>query len=1260
MQQGMRNKMAMMGGNMGPMGMTGGPPGGPGGGPMGYGSGMGPNSSSSVAQWVHQQNQNLQEQGLNMNEGDPRMIMGPNPNFSQMMMDERGIFDPEFAGGQMNNNLMQSKVPNESLTPEQLQRREEHLASLRKIQQMLFPERSQQGFPPGGPGGPGQGPGPGMMSDMGMYQQSMMSQKRAMMGSQQNMIPSPHGMVDSQQEMMSREHFMMSQGMSQYGPGPGPQNMQNMTPAQREWFRLQQEHYAQKQMQQRSMGPNGSQRGSGMDPSRGMQGPPPPYYIAQQQRHGSVGMGSPTSPSMNGPMGSPAMAGDPSDPLMFQGHQRKGSFSGIDPLGPMGPGMGPGGLDPMMQQGSPMNPNMMGTMGTIPPHGLKTSQVSLQRAGNPEQFVPDLPPSTGGTMSNNSTNKPPPSYAQSQSTKRKRDKIDDMEELCKNLQPTPSPQHISYLNQFDGQELTITKQYNSAYRDTTNSSESQSNHFTQANQVVNSPLHGPASNKGPMSNSSQTSSGPLGSPGPVSGSQGSGQGPGPSPMPGANMRLSHYDPQQQQQTQPQNSSISNSPTTPTGKSSLSNITSASLANLAKGVENLSNQMQQHMMQGGPFHSIQMQSQQQQSSGGASVNPHPQTVPHTSSSNASQSNNQVTHAPTSNTSQTQSTPSVNNTYVNANLSIQQVNIQSVNHGNGSGSGSNFNSSSNSASMHVQQMNMEQSQMNTSAGMQSCANVQGTVTQTGGMSQARSMTPGTSITQTSNVQQNSKISNSGMQMGMKDSVPMSVPNSQGFAGGPPSAGGPVNSGNMGPPQNMQNKMSMFAQQSQQNAMTTMMNQQVPTSGRPGSPGYPPSSMGNANVQIQQKAPNTIQYLPANQSNMPPETTKTMKPDLEFMNQFNNPMMGMEGPGGKVPTSKMQYFQGAGGGSSNPFGSGPGSMGPGPGPDSRIGPGMMGMGGDSRFAGQSMSMGSDPRIDPRMVPNISADPRMGPVGAMSRPENRMGPDMGMSPDPRMTHGPMGPMSDPRMGPSSNSMMGMAPSSMRPGSRGSPFTGPIGPAVQQSMMMRRGSPDIAMGSSNFSAISGMGSPDPLNPSMNNMGPNPMSALSSMSGNPMTSMSSLSNSIMSDQMVSHISGGASGPSGPGMGHSMPYNSPPYNGPMGGSMMPSGPGSMQGPRMQGPGMGGMSRSGPYSRQTSPGMRMAGPGAMGPGPLSPGNPGYSSAQYQQFQQQLYSQGRPRQMSPMESMMGNPGGPGPSYGPMGPGMASGMMPNMHGPM
>ena len=82
-------------------------------------------------------------------------------------------------------------------------------------------------------------------------------------------------------------------------------------------------------------------------------------------------------------------------------------------------------------------------------------RLPVMRASNPKQFMPP-------TANASCPAKLPPSYAQAQKWKRSGD---DMDELCKKLQPAPSPQEFSYLNQFDGQELTITKQVNHAYQD---------------------------------------------------------------------------------------------------------------------------------------------------------------------------------------------------------------------------------------------------------------------------------------------------------------------------------------------------------------------------------------------------------------------------------------------------------------------------------------------------------------------------------------------------------------------------------------------------------------------------------------------------------------------------------------------------------------------------------------------------------------------------------------------------------------------------
>lgn len=93
----------------------------------------------------------------------------------------------------------------------------------------------------------------------------------------------------------------------------------------------------------------------------------------------------------------------------------------------------------------------------------------------------------------------------------------------------------------------------------------------------------------------------------------------------------------------------------TPDTSLNNITSASLANLAKGMEQNISEMSQNMTQGGPYGDVQP---------GA-------TVDNTTEQPCS------VGMPTSMPSTTnQQQPSVNNTFVNAHMSIGQVNIQNV--------------------------------------------------------------------------------------------------------------------------------------------------------------------------------------------------------------------------------------------------------------------------------------------------------------------------------------------------------------------------------------------------------------------------------------------------------------------------------------------------------------------------------------------------------------------------------------------------------
>lgn len=105
-----------------------------------------------------------------MNAMGPGGPMGPsnapmNAPFSMGGPSPMGPHGPMGPGGPMGHGGRPNpgvKVPDENLTPQQRQHREEQLATLCKMRQMLFP-----GADPGNPGGPSGGPGPRMMQPHG-------------------------------------------------------------------------------------------------------------------------------------------------------------------------------------------------------------------------------------------------------------------------------------------------------------------------------------------------------------------------------------------------------------------------------------------------------------------------------------------------------------------------------------------------------------------------------------------------------------------------------------------------------------------------------------------------------------------------------------------------------------------------------------------------------------------------------------------------------------------------------------------------------------------------------------------------------------------------------------------------------------------------------------------------------------------------------------------------------------------------------------
>lgn len=109
------------------------------------------------------------------------------------------------------------------------------------------------------------------------------------------------------------------------------------------------------------------------------------------------------------------------------------------------------------------------------------------------------------------------------------------------------------------------------------------------------------------------------------------------------------------------------------RANITNITSAPLANLVKGVE----QMQQTMVEGGPFREIQQQSGQQQPGQPGMPSTPLGGAPPPSSTSAGQPTSGPNSIPSTSAGPQSSQPSVNNTFVNAHMSIGQVNIQNVN-------------------------------------------------------------------------------------------------------------------------------------------------------------------------------------------------------------------------------------------------------------------------------------------------------------------------------------------------------------------------------------------------------------------------------------------------------------------------------------------------------------------------------------------------------------------------------------------------------
>lgn len=188
----------------------------------------------------------------------------------------------------MQPSLQGVKVPDENLTPQQRQHREEQLATIRKMQQMLFPE-NQAAENQGGEG------------NLDMQQQQQ------------------------QQPTQQQQHGMMHNSQQQGPPGPP-------ISAHMEWQKLQHQFYEDRN-KVKPGAPPVPRVGPGTGPR--LQGPPPPYHQTPRSASVPIALQSPSPASPNNPtsnlslpsprassaMNSPA---DPNRPFTLNRHMSTG------------------------------------------------------------------------------------------------------------------------------------------------------------------------------------------------------------------------------------------------------------------------------------------------------------------------------------------------------------------------------------------------------------------------------------------------------------------------------------------------------------------------------------------------------------------------------------------------------------------------------------------------------------------------------------------------------------------------------------------------------------------------------------------------------------------------------------------------------------------------------------------------------------------------------------------------------------------------
>ncbi|KAJ9574013.1 hypothetical protein L9F63_008610, partial [Diploptera punctata] len=314
---------------------------------------------------------------------------------------------PDIAGSPIMNpqpTLTGVKVPDENLTPQQRQHREEQLATLRKMQQMLFPEH-QSPIPEGG----------------NVNQQSEITPTS---------VAAQIEWQKLQQQYFEERKKKVPSGLVMGGSGSGIGS------------------------------PAGSSMGMGSGPRT--QGPPPPYHQATRSASVPNAMPSPNPASPNNQtsnlsLPSPRAASGLNSPADPNRQQFPIGGNGPSPTGTHSTSLESPNASRPLNLSNPSTPVSTHLSPSAARKDSATEFPSLT-SGSTSQ------PST--TASNQPTVDGMYCRTLQSMAQQKQQQQSNQSTKEPNLMPVPSPQQIQYLNTFDGQELTIQKQPNTSLKDT--------------------------------------------------------------------------------------------------------------------------------------------------------------------------------------------------------------------------------------------------------------------------------------------------------------------------------------------------------------------------------------------------------------------------------------------------------------------------------------------------------------------------------------------------------------------------------------------------------------------------------------------------------------------------------------------------------------------------------------------------------------------------------------------------------------------------